>query len=171
LTDSAVCGYDTAAKMNPPLRTQADIDALIEGLSDGTIDAIATDHAPHSSIEKDVEFDVAANGVVGLETSLGLMLGLLNSKANKKALSLETVISAMTINPSKVMNLTTGTLGIGKEADITLINLEKKWTINSEEFRSKGRNTPFEGMSIKGRVVRTLVKGETIFELNEGKAT
>lgn len=166
LTDAAVCGYNTDAKMNPPLRTQADIDALIAGLTDGTIDAIATDHAPHSSIEKDVEFDSAANGVVGLETSLALMLGLVNDKA----LSLETVVGAMTINPSKLMGLNTGTLGIGREADITLIDLKGQWTVAPEDFHSKGRNTPFKGMELKGRVVRTLVSGKTVFELNKGEA-
>ncbi len=159
LTHMAVQGYDTNAKMNPPLRTEEDIEALIEGLKDGTIDCIATDHAPHSSIEKDVEFDLAANGIVGLETALGLMLDLVN----KGLFDLKTLVSAMTVNPARIMGLEGGTLRVGAPADITIVDTEKQWTVEPERFRSKGRNTPFGGKRLKGAVVNTILSGEVVF--------
>ncbi len=163
LTHSAVEGYDTNAKMNPPLRTDDDIEALIEGLKDGTIDCIATDHAPHSSIEKDVEFDLAANGIAGLETALGLVLGLVH----EGALDLRTVVSAMTENPASIMGLEGGSLKVGAPADITIIDTERAWTVEPEKFRSKGRNTPFGGKTLKGAVVKTILAGEVVFSLED----
>ncbi len=162
LTDEAVLGYDTDAKMNPPLRTQEDVDGLLVGLKDGTIDCVATDHAPHSSIEKDVEFDHAANGVVGLETSLSLMLSLVD----KGVFSLTDVVRLMSVNPAKIMGINAGSIKVGATADIAVVDLERAWTVNPDEFRSKGRNTPFKGVDLKGRVVKTLVAGEVVFELD-----
>ncbi|MDH4226267.1 MAG: dihydroorotase [Deltaproteobacteria bacterium] len=161
LTDDAVTlhgGYDTDAKMNPPLRSRADVDALIEGIKDGTIDCIATDHAPHSALEKDVEFDVAANGVVGLETSLGVVLTLVNSGH----LTLVDVIRAMTANPAKAMGLGSGALRVGSQADVAVVDLDAEWTVEPEKFLSKGRNTPFKGWKLKGRVVTTVYNGKVV---------
>ncbi len=132
-------------------------------IKDGTIDTIATDHAPHSSIEKDVEFDSAANGVVGLETSLGVALRLVA----EGELTLSEVIRAMTINPARAMGLEKGTLQVGRDADITIIDLEKEWTVEPEKFKTKGRNTPFAGWKLKGRAVRTIVGGCTVFECKD----
>ncbi len=161
LTDHAVSDYGTEFKMNPPLRAGDDRAALRAAIKDGTIDTIATDHAPHSSIEKDVEFDSAANGVVGLETSLGVVLRLVD----KGELTLAEVIRAMTINPAIAMGLEKGTLQVGRDADITIIDLNKEWTVEPENFKTKGRNTPFAGWKLKGRAIRTIVGGRTVFEL------
>ena len=160
LTDEAVIGYDTDFKMNPPLRTKEDVLALREGLKDGTIDCVATDHAPHSSVEKDVEFDHAANGVVGLETSLAVMLSLVN----QGVFTLKDVIRFMSVNPAKVMAIAGGTLKVGSVADITLVDLEKKWIVEPSSFKSKGRNTPFKGKEFKGKVVKTIAAGNVIYE-------
>ncbi len=160
LTDHAVSDYGTEFKMNPPLRAGDDRAALRAAIKDGTIDTIATDHAPHSSIEKDVEFDSAANGVVGLETSLGVVLKLVD----KGELTLAEVIRAMTINPAIAVGLEKGTLQVGGDADITIIDLNKEWTVEPENFKTKGRNTPFVGWELKGRAVRTIVGGRTVFQ-------
>ncbi len=154
LTDKAVDEYNTHAKMNPPLRSEADRNAVREGLADGTIDAIATDHAPHSVLEKEVEFDRAANGVVGLETSLALSLALVR----EKVLSLSQMIEKMSVNPARILGLETG-LKIGGSADITIIDPEHNWTVKAEEFQSRSRNTPFEGWEMKGKAVLTMVEG------------
>jgi len=160
LTEEAVMGYNTYAKVNPPLRTQEDIDALLEGLSDGTIDAIATDHAPHHVDEKDVEFDKAAFGMVGLETALGVIL---TKVVGKKGISLNTVIQKMTHGPAKVLGLDMGTLKAGNLADITVIDLEREWTVDKDKFFSKGRNTPFHGLKLKGKAVMTIVDGKIVY--------
>ncbi|MFZ3073108.1 MAG: dihydroorotase [Thermodesulfobacteriota bacterium] len=160
LTDEAVIGYDTDFKMNPPLRAKEDVLALREGLKDGTIDCVATDHAPHSSVEKDVEFDHAANGVVGLETSLAVMLSLVN----QGVFTLSDIIRFMSVNPAKVMAIDRGTLKVGSVADIALVDLEKKWIVEPSSFKSKGRNTPFKGKEFKGKVVKTIAAGNVIYE-------
>ena len=159
LTHEAVRGYNTNAKMNPPLRSQDDVMALREGLRDGTIDAIATDHAPQSVIEKDVEFDQAANGVIGLETAFSIAYGLVE----EGAFSLNDAIKAMTINPATVMGLEKGSLRVGSVADITIVDLKKSWVVEPEKLRSKSRNTPFRGMTLKGKVMYTIVNGKVVY--------
>lgn len=162
LTEEAVLGYNTNAKMNPPLRTEEDIEALVEGLKDGTIDAIATDHAPHSRDEKDVEFDKAAFGIVGLETSLGLILTHIVGKGK---LSLPEAIQKMTAGPAKALGIDAGRLAVGKPADITVIDPDIEWTVEGDKFLSKGRNTPFDGWKLKGRAVMTMVEGKIVYKM------
>jgi dihydroorotase len=163
LDDSYVKGYDTDAKMNPPLRCREDVLALRAALKDGTIDCIATDHAPHSSIEKDIEFDYAANGVVGLETSLALALALVD----EGVLTLTEAIARMSSDPARVMKLNAGCIKIGAPADIAIIDPELKWTVDPSNFKSKGRNTPFKGRELKGRVTTTIVNGRVIYNLDD----
>ncbi len=160
LDDSFIDGYDTNAKMSPPLRTKEDVKALVKGLKDGTIDAVASDHAPHSSIEKDVEFDAAANGIVGLETSLALVLELVN----KKELPLVDAIERMTSGPARVMGLDKGTLKVGSAADVAIIDLEKEWTVDPSKFLSRSKNTPFGGRKLKGQVVKTILDGKLVYD-------
>jgi len=160
LTEKAVMDYDTNAKVNPPLRTQEDINALLDGLKDGTIDAIATDHAPHHVDEKDVEFDKASFGLVGLETALGVIL---TKVVGRNGISLSTVIEKMTLGPAKILGLQMGSLEIGRPADITVIDLEREWTVDKDKFFSKGRNTPFHGFKLKGKAVMTTVDGRTVY--------
>ncbi len=159
LTDDAVRDYSTHAKMNPPLRTQNDVDAICEGLMDGTLDVIATDHAPHSPVEKDVEFDQAANGIIGLETSLALGLRLVESGV----LSLAGLIEKMSTHPARILGLPSG-LKIGAAADITIIDPDRVWTVNAGQFQSISRNTPFDGWTLKGKAVLTMVDGVVVFE-------
>jgi len=159
LTDQAVGDYDTHAKMNPPLRSEQDRTAICRGLADGTIDVIATDHAPHSALEKDVEFDRAANGIIGLETSLSLSLELVR----KNILSMEQIVEKMSINPARILGLDRG-LSPGNIADITLIDPEYSYTVDAQKFQSKSRNTPFDGWKLKGRAVMTIVGGKVVFE-------
>jgi dihydroorotase len=161
LTDEAVIGYDTNTKVSPPLRSLEDREALRGGLKDGTIDCVATDHAPHSTEDKDVEFDAAQNGMVGLETALPLILGLVE----EGVLTLNEAIRAMTVNPSKAFALEKGTLSVGSPAEITIVDLERRWTIDPAKFKSKGRNTPFAGKEVKGAVVKTIVDGRIVFIL------
>ena len=139
LTDEAVAGYDTFTKMNPPLRAREDVDALRAGLKDGTIDCIATDHAPQSLIEKDVEFDKAANGIVGLETAFSLAYGLVE----EGVLTLDAIIRALTINPSKAFSLNKGSLRVGSQADIAIVDLNRTWTVDPGRLKSKSKNTPY----------------------------
>ncbi|MDK2878332.1 MAG: dihydroorotase [Thermoanaerobacteraceae bacterium] len=160
LTEEAVVGYDTNAKMNPPLRTKEDVEALLEGLKDGTIDVIATDHAPHSIDEKDVEFDKASFGIVGLETSLGLILTHIVGKGK---LDLGQAIEKMTIGPARALGIDAGSLTIGKPADITVIDPDLEWTVDKNKFFSKGRNTPFHGWKLKGKAVLTMVGGKIVY--------
>jgi dihydroorotase len=159
LTDDAVKGYDTNAKMNPPLRGEHDREAVIQGLKDGTIDCVATDHAPHSTIEKDIEFDRAANGVVGLETALPLVLRLVE----KDILTLSQAIERMTADPARVLGLEKGTLQVGADADITIIDTAREWVVEADRFYSKSRNTPFDGWKMKGRAVKTIVGGRVVY--------
>ena len=158
LTEEAVDGYNTSAKMSPPLRTKEDVDAIKEGLRDGTLDCIATDHAPHDPDSKDVEFPSAANGIVGLETSLPLTLRLVE----EGVLTLSQAIERMTVNPAKALGLNKGTLSVGADADIAVIDLDDEWIIEPLKLRSKSRNTPFAGWKMKGRAVVTVVGGKVI---------
>ena len=160
LTEDAVCGYGTNAKMAPPLRMPADIAALRAGLADGTIDAIATDHAPHHDDEKAVEFEHAANGVVGLETALPLVLRLVT----EGACDLPTLVARLTIGPARILGLPAGTLAPGAAADLTLVDRERKWRVEARKFRSKSRNTPFEGWEMTGRAVATFVGGRLVYD-------
>jgi len=157
LTDDAVLGWNTNAKMNPPLRTAKDVAAIIEGLQDGTLDAIATDHAPHHIDEKNVEFDLAMNGIVGLETSL--LLGITNLVKTGK-LTLPQLIEKMSANPSNIVGISRGTLGVGAVADITIVDIEAKRIVTEENLHSKSKNSPFIGMELFGVVKNTIVGGE-----------
>jgi dihydroorotase len=154
LTDEAVRGYNTMAKMNPPLRTAGDVAAIKAGLKDGTIDVIVTDHAPHGMDEKSGEFDYAPFGIVGLETAVGLSLRLVQ----EKVLSISQLVERMSMAPGKIIK-NGGTLSVGVRADITIIDPDLDWTVKASEFRSKSRNTPFDGWKLRGRAVQTLVDG------------
>lgn len=156
LTHEAVRGYDTATKVNPPLRTPADVEAVKEGLADGTIDVIATDHAPHTVEEKDVEYDLAPFGLVGLETAVGLVWSQL---VKPGILTPEQAIAKMTVNPARILGINAGSLEVGSPADITIIDPDKEWQVRPELFASKGRNTPFSGWTLKGQAVTTIVNG------------
>jgi dihydroorotase len=160
LTDEAVYGYDTNAKVNPPLRTAADVAAIKAGLADGTLDVIACDHAPHTSLQKDLEFEAAAFGLIGLETSLGLSLKLVHDEV----FSLTQLVAAMSTNPARILNVPGGTLAPGSVADVTLIDLHRKWTVDVNRFASKSRNCPFHGWTLRGRAVMTIVGGRVVWE-------
>ena len=162
LTDTEVCGYNTNAKMNPPLRTQEDVDAVIEGIADGTIDVIATDHAPHSQDEKNVEFDLAPFGIVGLETALSLSLELVE----KGIIALDEMIKKLTIVPSEIVGIERGTIVPGSVADLVVFDPGKTRTINPGEFFSKSKNTPFSGWELKGVVSNTIVSGQVVFSVS-----
>lgn len=161
LTDEAVDGYRTEAKMNPPLRTEQDRAAVTEALRDGTLDIIATDHAPHHYDEKEQAFDDAPNGIVGLETSVGLMLTHI---VGKGVLDLPTLIDRMTCQPARAFNLEGGTLRRGAPADLTVLDLEHRWTVDPADFVSLSSNTPFAGWELTGRAVMTVVGGRRIAE-------
>jgi dihydroorotase len=163
LRDAAIEEFDTNFKMNPPLRTDRDAEALIGGIVDGTLTILCSDHAPHAAFEKEVEFDKAPFGIVGLETELGLFLDILVHK--RQAISINRLIEMLTIEPARLLNLKAGTLSIGANADVTLIDAEMEWTVDASEFRSLSRNTPFNGWKLKGRAVRTIVGDETVFAL------
>lgn len=153
LTDEELRSYASKYKMNPPLRTKRDVDAVLEGVADGTIDAIASDHAPHTVEEKEQELACCPNGVIGLETTLGVVLGL-------KKLSFERAIEAMTSAPARILGLKgKGALKAGADADLTLIDPKAKWAVDPSAFRSMGRCTPYEGMPLVGRAVRVFVGG------------
>jgi dihydroorotase len=158
LTDEAVRGYDTNAKVNPPLRTADDLAAIKEGLQDGTLDAIASDHAPHSSLEKDVEFEAAAFGLIGLETSLGLSLKLVHDGV----LTLRQLVAQMSTNPARILGLPGGSLKVGAPADVTLLDLNRDWTVDAAAFASKSRNCPYDGWTLKGKAVATIVGGRVV---------
>jgi dihydroorotase len=151
-------GYNANTRVNPPLRGEEDKEAIIEALADGTIDAIASDHAPHNLAAKEVEFVVAASGISGIETSLGLGLKLVR----EKKLKLGKLIELMSANPAQIIGIEAGTLRPGAPADITVIDLDYKWTVSSKEFKSLGKNTPFEGLELTGKAVRVFVRGKQI---------
>ena len=160
LTDDAVRGYDTNAKMNPPLREASDIQAIKEALKDGTIDAIATDHAPHHFDEKDLEFNLALNGIIGLETSLPLSLKLVE----EKVLDVKGLVEKMSFNPAKILGIDRGTLQAGAVADITIIDPDLEWIYTKEKIKSKSGNSPFIGMKMKGQAVYTIVGGKVVYK-------
>lgn len=161
LTDDAVRGYNTNAKMNPPLREAGDVAAIKAGLADGTIDAIATDHAPHHLDEKDLEFNLALNGIIGLETSLPLSLRLVE----EKVLDLKALIEKMTCNPAKILGIERGTLQVGAAADITVIDPNRVWQVDAEKLASKSKNSPFIGQKMKGAAAYTIVGGKIAHKL------
>ena len=163
LTDASIQNFDTNCKMNPPLRTQRDIDAIIEGIADGTLTIFCSDHAPHAAFEKEVEFDQAPFGIVGLETELGLFIDFLLHK--RKAISINRLIEMFTVEPAKLLKLDAGALSIGAKADVTLIDPDREWTVDASKFESLSRNTPFHSWKLKGRAVRTIVGGETVWVL------
>jgi len=156
LTEEAVRGYNTMAKMNPPLRTAEDVAAIKQGLKDGVLDVIATDHAPHSADEKSGEFDYAPFGIVGLETVLGLTLKLVD----EGALSLAEAIRKFTANPASILKMAKGSLAVGSDADITIIDRNLEWTVKASDFKSKSKNTPFDGWKLKGKAIQTMVGGK-----------
>ncbi|MBI3450751.1 MAG: dihydroorotase [Acidobacteria bacterium] len=159
LTDESVKGYDTNTKMKPPLRTAADRDAILEGLRDGTIDAVASDHAPHCQDEKDVEYDTAPFGIVGLETSVAL--GLEHLVATN-LLPLKRFVELYSSGPARVLGLMKGTLAVGADADVTVFSVKKETTVDPARFRSRSRNTPFAGMKLRGAPLMTIVGGKVV---------
>ncbi len=156
LTEDSLKGFDTNLKVNPPIRTTADLEAIKAGIKDGTIDVIATDHAPHHFDEKNCEFDRAAFGISGLETALSLGLKLVNDKL----IDLKQLVTMMSLTPSKIMGINKGSLSGGSDADITIIDLDKTYTVEADKFLSKGKNTAYEGMKLKGAVVGTISMGK-----------
>ncbi len=159
LTDESVRGFDPNTKMNPPLRTRRDTEALIEALADGTIDCIATDHAPHAAAEKEGEFDRAAFGVVGLETAVSVLLDRL---VRPGRLPLATLVARLSADPARLMNLPGGRLAPGAPADITVLDLDREVTVDPARFRSRSRNTPFAGWRLRGAPVMTIVGGRRV---------
>jgi dihydroorotase len=161
LTDAACSEYDTNTKMNPPLRADDDVAAMIEGLSEGTIDCIATDHAPHNPNEKMLEFDQAPFGITGLETALGLATTHLYHRGK---ISLNRLVELFSTHPARIINKPLGQLQPGSEADLTLFNTESEWTYDVGQTKSKSRNTPFHGVKLKGQVAATIVAGKMVFQ-------
>lgn len=161
LDDSAVEGFNTNAKMNPPLRSKEDVAAVIEGLADGTIDAIATDHAPHHIDEKNVEFAAALNGIVGFETALGLGITYLVKPGHLKLMQL---LRKMTVNPANILSLNKGVLKEGKPADIVIFDTEERYTVHVDEFASRSKNSPYDGFELYGRPLYTIVGGKLVVE-------
>jgi dihydroorotase len=164
LTDEMLTSFDTNYKINPPLRTKKDIEAIKNGLADGTIDAIATDHAPHSEEEKDVEFDYAPFGIIGLETALGLAIKELVSK---NVLTINQLIEKMSVNPARILGLKKGQLDIGSDGDLTIIDLNREWIVKKEEFKSKSKNSPFINKSLKGIAGVTVCQGKVVYEIRD----
>jgi dihydroorotase len=162
LTDEAVRGFNTNAKMNPPLRSAEDVTALREALIDGTIEVIATDHAPHAHAEKEMEFDYAPFGIIGLETALGLML---TEFYHSDLLTLPMIVERMAVNPARILKLKhKGTLAPGADADITLIDPDREWIVEEQDVQSKSKNSPFIGWKLKGQAVMTIVAGQIVWE-------
>ena len=161
LTEDAVLEYGSLARVNPPLRTESDVEGIITGLMDGTIDAIATDHAPHSAEEKAKPLEKAPSGMVGLETALAVTLTELYHSGK---MTLVDIIEKMTVNPAAILGLSKGHLGIGADADLTIFDPDEEWVIDPDQFVSKGHNTPFAGRKVKGRVKYTIVNGTIIYQ-------
>jgi len=164
LTEDAVDGYDTNAKMNPPLRTADDVEAMRDAVRDGTIDVIATDHAPHHYDEKEREFADAPNGIVGFETALAVNITWL---VQPKIIDLRLLIERMSCAPARVFRLPGGTLRRGAPADVTVLDPGATWTVDATKFRTKGRNTPYQGMRLTGRVHYTVVDGRVVHQLTQ----
>ena len=160
LTEEVVSGFDTNTKMNPPLRSKADVAAMKEGLRDGTIDVIATDHAPHTIDEKEVEYTTAPFGIVGLETAVGLCLTEL---VGKKVLTMSQLIQKLSTNPRKILSLPQIVFKEGEAANITMLDPSLEWTVDTEAFRSKSKNSPFHGFRLKGRAIGIINNGKALF--------
>src|SRR5437868_8341226 len=158
LTEERVRGYDTNAKMNPPLRAEKDVEALREAVKDGTIDVIATDHAPHHYDEKEREFADAPNGIVGLETALAVIV---TNLVDPGILGFSEMVDRMSCTPARVFNLPGGSLSKGVAADVTVFDPAATWTVDPGSFLSKGRNTPYAGMTLHGKTACTIVAGES----------
>lgn len=165
LTEESVIGYNTNAKVNPPLRTAEDIKAIKAGLQDGTIDIIASDHAPHASHEKEIEFDYASFGIIGLETSLSLILNFVN----EGVLTISSAVSMITINPARLLKINKGALKEGSDADVTIIDPDKEWVVNVNNLKSKSKNTPYAGWKMKGKAVMTIVGGRIVHDTGDIK--
>lgn len=161
LTEDALKSYDTNTKMNPPLRTREDLEAIIAGLKDGTIDCIASDHAPHSIEEKEMEFQYAPNGIVGLETSIGLALSEL---VHKKHLTIEQLVEKMAINPRKILNLPVPKLAEGEPANFTILDPDQIWTVDVKSFKSRSKNSPFDKRLLTGKSVAVINKGQMFYD-------
>ncbi len=159
LTEEACEGFNTMAKVNPPLRTKKDVQAIIEGLKDGTIDIIATDHAPHHSDEKNVEFAIAANGMVGFETALPLCITYLVKPGH---LTIEQLVEKMCVNPSKILGLNKGYIEVGGSADLTILDIDEEFIVDIQKFSSKSKNSPFDGFKLQGTVYYTIVNGNVV---------
>ncbi|MEY2599083.1 MAG: Dihydroorotase [Verrucomicrobiota bacterium] len=162
LTDACLRGYDTNFKMNPPLRSEEHVEALLQGIAEGTITVLASDHAPHCSFEKEVEFDQAPFGILGLETELGLFLDILVHK--RRVVDLPRLIALLSWNPAQLLGLNRGTLSPGAPGDVTVIDPDLEWTVDREASFSLSRNTPFHGWELKGGAVRTVVGGRTVWK-------
>ncbi len=164
LTEEAVLDYNTNCKVNPPLRTKEDVEAIKEGLKDGTIDVIATDHAPHADFEKDIEFEQASFGMIGLETALSLAIkGLAETKTG----GLSLVVEKMSLNPSRILGLNKGTLGMGEDADLLILDPKKEWILEREKILSKSRNSPYIGWTLRGVILNVVCGGRAL--LTNGK--
>ena len=166
LTDGDLKTFDTNFKMNPPLRTQEDIDEIIAGVADGTITILASDHAPHAPYEKEVEFDKAPFGILGLETELPVFLETLLHQ--RKAVALPKIIEMLTINPARFLKLDRGTLSVGTPGDVTILDPDHSWTYDKNDSPSLSRNTPFHGMALRGRALTTIVGGNVVWDLESG---
>jgi dihydroorotase len=153
--------FNPNLRVNPPLRSKADREAVVEGLVDGTIDCIASDHAPHADEDKDCEFDQAPPGMIGLETTLGLIKTHL---IDRGYLSWADAIRKMTINPARILHLPGGSLATGSPADIAIIDPDQKWTVSADDFRSRSKNSPFLGWELSGRASTTVLRGQVVFE-------
>ncbi|HSW46449.1 MAG TPA: dihydroorotase, partial [Phycisphaerae bacterium] len=162
LTEEACASFDTNYKMNPPLRGRADVDACLQGLADGTIDCLATDHAPHGIQQKELEFLDAPFGIIGLEPALSLYIKAL---IEPRIMDWPALIDRMTVRPAKVLSLNKGTLSVGADADVTVIDPKRTWTIDVADFASKSRNCPFHGWQVTGRAVATVVAGRIKYQL------
>ena len=161
LTDDYIRTYDTNYKMNPPLRTKDDVEEILKGLKDGTIDCIASDHAPHSAEEKEVEFEFAPNGIIGLETEIGVAL---TDLYHKKVLTLEQLIEKMSINPRKILNIPVPKIQVGENANFTILDTDEVWTVDLNKFKSKSRNSPFNKRLLTGRAVGVINKNNMYFD-------
>ena len=163
-TDEWVEGYDTNTKVNPPLRTADDVEAIKEGLKDGTIDVIATDHAPHHMDEKNIEYNLAAFGISGFETAFSLAY---TNLVEKGILSLATLVEKMSSNPASILDIEGGKIEEGSTADMTIVDLNREYVVDVENFYSKGKNNPFNGKKLKGKVLYTIVDGKIVYERGE----
>ena len=161
LTDEEIKNFNVAAKVCPPLRSKDHVQAMIEGLKDGTIDAIVTDHSPHAFEEKDREFKFAPNGFTGMETSLGVIL---TNLYHTGIMTIDEIIEKMSVAPAKILKLDAGNIKIGKIADLTVIDPEKTWKVDSNKFYSRGKFTPYDGVELKGKAVATIVNGKIVME-------